>query len=629
VTDAETARRRRWKRPRVAMLLVLALLAPLTALAALTGGAAVSSRAQHRVSVRVEQDSAALGALMAARALVINEYVPSAALASSAAFKISPAQVKKIFGLDYPAMLHAARPLVDANAALRSSPVLAADLNKLQRLRPSIGAGGGDSAVIVAFFSRFVTDVDHVWRARFTTLRHDVEALSGRTGVVAQRVDALSASFAVLSDAMIRAVATGAVVTGPGTPASVKPLIQANGEFAAHTAGFPADLGPRAAAAWRTWVHDPKSRAWEQTVAQTVTTALAGRPSPLATNSIVYGIAFTKEPHWLNDLTAVIEGASTDMRAVARSEAASAARSYRDEVVVFVLSVLIAAGATVLLARAVVSPLRRLATSARRVAEGDFAVQAVRPSGPREVADTIRAVDEMTAVFGAVEAFTVTLAEDPSAASLDVPLPGRTGRALQTTLNRLRESVRDAERQRAVLHEMATHDSLTGLLNRQAARSALDRELRRASRESRSVMMLYVDLDDLKAINDTYGHKVGDDAIRLTARALSSAARRSDIVARLGGDEFLVAGPAAAHQEVQALADRLRDGVAAEQLAAGDTIIPLRCSIGMSYSESVDDVDSLVQKADQALYTAKMGGRDRSAWHELSAASGAFDRAPQ
>ncbi len=311
------------------------------------------------------------------------------------------------------------------------------------------------------------------------------------------------------------------------------------------------------------------------------------------------------------------------MRDVAHREALSAARSYRNELTIFAFSVLIAAGATVLLARAVVRPLRRLSASARRVAEGDFALQSVRPGGPREVADTIAAVDEMTSVFSAVEAFTVTLAEDPDAPSLDEPLPGRTGQALQTTLNRLRESVRHAERQRVILHEMATHDSLTGLLNRQAARSAVIRELAMARRESRAVMMLYIDLDNLKGINDSYGHKVGDDAIRLTGQALRTAARASDIVARVGGDEYLVAGPAAAHDEVQALADRLRRTVAASRLAVGAELVPLHCSIGVSYSAPDDDVDSLVHKADQALYVAKQLGRDRSAWHEDAA-----DRVP-
>ncbi len=603
------------------MLLVLALLAPLTALAALTGSSALSSRTQQEVSARVQRDADALGSLMAARAQVTNEYVPSLALAEAAQFKVTTSQIEQLFGIDYPAMLRAARLQVDRDPALRSTPVLVADLTRLGRLRPSIGAGRGDPATIRPFFEKFTADVDNAWRARFETLKRDVQALSGRTGLVAGRVDALSASFAVQTAAMHRARESNTVVNGPGTATSAQPLIEANGAFIADTTGFPANLGPRAAAAWNTWLHDPQAQAWEKTIEQTVNAALAGRRSPLATDPQAYGIAFTKEPQWLNDLTAVIQGASADMSDVARSEALSAARSYRNEVAIFVLSVLIAAGATILLARAVIRPLQRLASAARRVAGGDFAGQSVAPGGPREVADTILAVDEMTSVFGAVEAFTVTLAQDPSAPSLDVPLPGRTGQALQTTLNRLRESVRHTERQRVILHQLATHDSLTGLLNREAARSAVTRELSRARRESTAVMLLYVDLDNLKIINDTYGHSVGDDAVRLTGQALRAAARAPDIVARVGGDEFLVAGSATGRDEVQAVADRLGETVAATILCAGDAVVPLSCSIGVCRAEPGDDFDSLVRKADQALYQAKARGRGCSAWHEAPVAS--------
>jgi diguanylate cyclase (GGDEF)-like protein len=613
--------RKQWRRrPRVALLLALALLVPLTALAALTGSSAVKSRTQHEIAGRVEHDATHLGSLMQARALVVNEYVPSSALTAAAQFKITPAQVMKIFHIDYPSVLHAARKPVDQAAALRSDPTLVADVTRLRQLRPLIDQGKGEPETVRTFFETFEVDIDNVWRAQFQAMRDDIEKVTGKTGLVAQRVDALANSFTVLMAATGRAQQSDLVVNGPGTPASAKTLIEANGAFAASTAGFPSGLGPRASAAWRVWLQDPKARAWEKTITETVNDAMAGRRSPLATDQIAYGVAFTKEPTWLNELTAVTVGASTDMSDVAHREALLASRSYRDQVAVFVLSVLLAAGATVLLARAVVRPLRRLAAAARRVAEGDFDLPQVKPGGPREVADTIKAVDEMTSVFAAVEAFTVTLAEDPDAASLDVPLPGRTGRALQTTLNRLRESVRHAERQRVILHEMATHDSLTGLLNRQAARTAMHRELARARREEGTVMTLFVDLDNLKTINDSFGHQIGDEAIRLTGQALRASARESDIVARIGGDEFLVAGPVAGDDEVQGLADRLREAVAGSALCAGTTVVALRCSIGAACSTPADDVDALVHKADQALYAAKTLGRDRTAWHQGVAA---------
>ena len=84
-----------------------------------------------------------------------------------------------------------------------------------------------------------------------------------------------------------------------------------------------------------------------------------------------------------------------------------------------------------------------------------------------------------------------------------------------------------------------------------------------------------------------------------------------------------MAGPVSGAGEVQALADRLRAAVAASELTAGATLVALRCSIGVSCSAPADDVDALIHKADQALYVAKMLGRDRTAWHEEAPAGAA------
>jgi diguanylate cyclase (GGDEF)-like protein len=606
---------RRRRRARVATLLLLVLLIPLTALAALTGSSAVTRWSDREAADEIQGDSTALSALMACRIAMLDEYVPSAALAQAADFGLDAKKINDMFGIDYAAAVRQVRPRTDRASALRVYPPLKADYAQLVQLRPSIDAGHAKFSAVVGLFNRFVADVDTIWQARFDHLRRAVGTSSGALGLLSQQVEATSDTFAVLTAAQRVSTQTELVVKGPGTPRSVKALIEARSTFAAYSAGFPGRLGPHAAAAWRTWQHDPAALEWEKVVAQTVDYALAGRRSPLAGSILAYGSAFSKEPRWLNELTAVIGGASTDMKEVARREELAATGSYQFDAFVFALSVLFVASATLLMTRAVVRPLRRLAASARRVAEGDFTLRTIPPTGPREVADTILAVDDMTAVLAAVESFTVTLAKDPTAPSLDVPLPGRTGLALQTTLDLLRESVLASERQRVVLNEVATHDSLTGVLNRKAAFDAVSRELSRACREHTSVMVLFIDLDGLKSINDNYGHRTGDDAIRLTAKALRDAVRASDVVARLGGDEFLVAGGAArSHAEIQALAERAHAAVTGCSLQADGQVIPLRCSIGIGLSEPGDDVEALVHRADQALYGAKTGGRDRICW---------------
>jgi diguanylate cyclase (GGDEF)-like protein len=588
---------------------MLVMLIPVTALAVFTGSSAVSSWSDRQDAISVQRDSAALGAMMSARVAATNEGVATSAIVQAASFKLTPAKVKALFGIDYEAQLKLARPRVDSSAALLTSAPLETDLRRLQSQRPKIDAGKVSPTAVLDLFARFLADIDAQWSLQFKHLRADVLTASSADGLLSSRVTATSTVFAALDAAKRRFISCGDAVKGVGDAVDVETLIAADGAFTSLTSGFPAALGPHAAAAWHSWQHDPAALAWERTVAQTITYSLAGRPSPMTANALACGHAFINEPLWLNGLTAVAQGTAADMRDAALRQEDASTGSCLLEGAIFVLSLLLGVGASVLLARAVVRPLRRLALTAHQVAGGNFALPAVPPAGPREVADTIQAVDDMTAVLSAVEAFTVTLAEDPAAASLDVPLPGRTGRALQSTLSRLREAVLDTEQQRTILQEVATHDSLTGLLNRRAARLEVETELSRAHREGCALMAMFVDLDGLKRINDRYGHNVGDEAIRLTAQALRRAARESDVVARIGGDEFLIVGCAPGDDALLlALADRLHHAVTSSLLQTAGGLIPLRCSIGISLSESSDDVDSLVAKADRALYREKQRG---------------------
>ncbi len=604
---------RQRRRPRVAALLMLVMLIPVTVLAALTGSAAVKSWSDRRHAITVQHDSTALAELMAARAFVTDEYDASAALVEADAFHITSAQITKLFGVDYGKLLVQARPRVDEADALRAYPRLAADLRRVQELRSRIDSGHVTAAVVLGLYARFVDDIDAQWARQFHSLREAVLSAPNGTGLLSSRAAASSSVFQLLETAKGRYVTCGDAVKGIGTPASVEQLIQASGAFAALSAGFPGGLGPKAAQAWKVWQRDPSAQAWERTLAETVTYTLAGKPSPITGDAIACGHAFINEPRWMKGLLAVARSSAADMGDVARHEKIVATGGCQFDGAIFVLSVLLGAGASILLARAVVRPLRRLAATAHDVAEGNFTLPAVPAGGPREVAETIQAVDDMTSVLAAVERFTVTLAEDPAAPSLNVPLPGRTGRALQATLTRLREAVLGTEQERRMLEEVASHDDLTGLLNRRAAHASIDLDLARARREGFALLAMFLDLDGLKAINDTHGHRAGDEAIRLTAQALRNVARESDVVARIGGDEFLVVGRAPLGVgDVQALIDRLQRAVTGCRLLTRTGPVTLGCSIGSSLSDPDDDVDSLVAKADAALYRAKQRGRGRA-----------------
>jgi diguanylate cyclase (GGDEF)-like protein len=176
---------------------------------------------------------------------------------------------------------------------------------------------------------------------------------------------------------------------------------------------------------------------------------------------------------------------------------------------------------------------------------------------------------------------------------------------------------------REALRVQATHDSLTGLLNRAAILEVLRTELARASREHQPVSVLMVDLDHFKKINDQLGHLAGDIVLRETTRRMASAIRRYDSIGRYGGEEFLVILPGCASEGALAQAERLRLAVGAEPIDLGCRLVSVTCSIGYAYCADAASgtSDSLVREADGALYGAKEGGRNRIAAAESELAA--------
>ncbi len=165
---------------------------------------------------------------------------------------------------------------------------------------------------------------------------------------------------------------------------------------------------------------------------------------------------------------------------------------------------------------------------------------------------------------------------------------------------------------REALREQATHDSLTGLLNRACVLDTLNSELARAGREAQPLAALIVDLDRFKHINDTYGHPAGDAVLREAARRMKAAVRRYDAVGRYGGEEFLIVLPGCGLSDATTQAERIREAVCAEPFRSGDTSLPVTCSIGVSArpAPSPSDAGTLIREADSALYRAKNNGRN-------------------
>jgi len=175
-------------------------------------------------------------------------------------------------------------------------------------------------------------------------------------------------------------------------------------------------------------------------------------------------------------------------------------------------------------------------------------------------------------------------------------------------------------RQTEQLRKLTITDPLTGLLNRRYFQERLEEEIARSLRHERALSLLMLDVDGFKRFNDTFGHLAGDHALRLVGESLVRAVRHMDIVARIGGDEFIVILPETDETLAAQIAERIRREVAMVRPPApgSDPLAnaPVTISIGIaSYQINSDDREGLLERADQALYKAKAGGRNRVEVH--------------
>ncbi len=172
---------------------------------------------------------------------------------------------------------------------------------------------------------------------------------------------------------------------------------------------------------------------------------------------------------------------------------------------------------------------------------------------------------------------------------------------------------------RARLLRSGFTDVLTGWNNRRYLQVRLVEELAQARRDASTLVCLMLDIDHFKSVNDTYGHAAGDAVLRELAQRIESQVRVSDIAARYGGEEFVVLLPGAELESGKLLAERIREAVSATPIEIGSgKSVTITASIGIASiapGRDVDDLkttgDSLLARADVALYSAKSAGRDR------------------
>jgi diguanylate cyclase (GGDEF)-like protein len=171
---------------------------------------------------------------------------------------------------------------------------------------------------------------------------------------------------------------------------------------------------------------------------------------------------------------------------------------------------------------------------------------------------------------------------------------------------------REQRRARDAAIRLSTIDSLTGLFNRSYFFAAVDREIARSARSNRGFCLLMMDLDELKPINDKYGHYFGDRVLRGVGDVVRNGVRRIDTAARYGGDEFVALLPETDPTGAHVLAEKVRIGVTELDISVSGVRIEASMSVGVvSFPEDGRTSDELMISADQAMYASKRSGKNR------------------
>lgn len=221
----------------------------------------------------------------------------------------------------------------------------------------------------------------------------------------------------------------------------------------------------------------------------------------------------------------------------------------------------------------------------------------------REASQGLTSQSTPTQVHSAVEAI--------AAATRDME---KRSQLLEKRLQQTKAEITELQDNLEKARSEARTDGLTGVANRKAFDEVISREMKRASDENGSLALLIGDIDFFKKFNDTYGHRTGDQVLRLVASCLKGGARENDTVARYGGEEFAVIMPDITPEAAENIANQIRETVMGRELvkrSTGETLGRVTMSIGVGIFRRGDEPSALIERADTCLYAAKDGGRNQ------------------
>jgi diguanylate cyclase (GGDEF)-like protein len=595
------------------VILVLVVLLPIlaTGIFTTTGVATGWSFRQH--AQVVADDAKQLQTVAEARAQMNPLSVPLLAVSYSAQLGISEPVLDTLLkpAIPFRVQLAQGTSRISGYPTFSSTPTLREDVAQLRALIPKVMANTVSFSTAHDFMAKMSADIDNIWYEKYNQLQADISTWQApgsfevHAAALRQTYEAFLAGGHEVEGAIY-------VLQGTGPADAKQELVQSAGDFGTATSEFSGHLSPMAQAAWSHVQHDPADVQFAGTVNQGLGVALNGSPPPFVDNLAFAGSSMSPGLHYLANLNSLVTAASRDLHNTALALASSATRRLVGEIIFLAVLIAISVGGVLIAGRVLTRPLKRLATTASQVQNGDFEVPQLPETGPREVVTTTAAFNDMSSTLKAVESTAVALGdEDLSHLEQLNPLPGRTGRALQASVDTLSQRIRERELHRQLLHETATHDPLTGLMNRAAVLNHLTNDVSRRREAGETVAVLFIDLDELKPLNDTYGHQVGDAAISNTGLALMEATDTCDVVGRLGGDEFLVVLCHEHSCDGNATVERIHRSLSQHSIRVGDASVPLAASVGVALTQCDSGTDpmKLVRQADEAMYEAKRAAR--------------------
>jgi diguanylate cyclase (GGDEF)-like protein len=556
----------------------------------------------REVEARVERASR----LLRIKLLVTNETFSTGATASALALGVAPATLATIIGFDPAERVGQDRREVDAAVAqVRADPVVAAPYRRLLVARRELDAGASDVSELLIRYSTVQAELTD---AAIGALARADEGAGQVASSTKLRTDTalLRAAVDAATSVGVRLDGLGRLLTpsqGGDRQAALEELRV--GAAMAATSALALDRSPPGPFL-RQWRSVRSSAAAAEVQTQTARFS-AMAPSEVPTIDLDALVAmFVQGMHSLD----LHDGLAT---AAARATVADARELHEDaqrdrQVAVGAVLAVVAAALvlTGLISRSIALPLQSLARHAHRVTGGDLDAEPSPASGPRELVEVSTTIEELVDNLRVVESQVGALAagalEDPV---LDVPVPGRLGQLLHDSMLRLSRSMTDREVLSRRLEHDATHDGLTGLLNRgslvAAAREAIEGGVG-------LVALVKVDLDGFKPVNETHGHDTGDRLLRVTAERLRSHVDAGTPVARIGGDEFAVLLTGAA--DVEEVTQLARQAVAhiGAPVRVGAVVTQVRASAGVAIAAGDLDAEDLVRHAGLAATAAKSAG---------------------